>query len=49
MTIPIAKSFISRMFTIPKKDGTMRPLIDLRKLNKFVHSEHFKMDGIHLM
>ena len=49
LTIPIAESFISRMFLIPKKDGTMRPIIDLRELNKFVHSEHFKMEGIHLI
>ena len=30
LTIPIAESFISRMFLIPKKDGTMRLIIDLR-------------------
>ena len=32
-----------------KEGWTMRPIIDLRELNKFIHWEHFKMEGIHLI
>ena len=46
---PLRQCFISRMFLIPKKDGTMKPIIDLRELNKFIHWEHSKMEGIHLI
>jgi hypothetical protein len=46
---PQAGTFISRMFLVPKKKGSQRPIIDLRELKKFVHWEHFKMEGIHLV
>ena len=46
---PAEGGFISRMFVIPKKGGGLRPIIDLRDLNKFIHWEHFKMEGIHLI
>ena len=35
------------MFLIPKKDGKMRPVINLKSLNQFVMTPHFKMEGIH--
>ena len=35
------------MFIVPKKDGGQRPVINLKYLNKFVKSEHFKMEGLH--
>ena len=38
--------FYSNMFLVPKKDGKVRPVINLKKLNQFVHIHHFKMEGI---
>ena len=32
---------------VPKKDGGQRPVINLKHLNRFVKSEHFKMEGLH--
>lgn len=33
----------SLYFLIPKKDGSLRPILDLRPLNKYTVSEHFHM------
>ena len=35
------------MFMVSKKGGGQRPIINLKYLNKFVKSEHFKMEGLH--
>ena len=43
------KGFISNVFLVHKKDGGQRPVINLKKLNEYVHTEHFKMEGIHLL
>ena len=47
-TYPI-DSFVSKMFLVPRKDGSHRPIIDLRELNRSIQWEHFKMEGIHLL
>ena len=36
--------FFSPLFTIPKRDGGVRPVFNLRKLNEFIHAPHFKME-----
>ena len=46
---PHPQRFISQVFLVPKKDGSHRPIIDLRELNRFIFWEHFKMEGIHLV
>ena len=38
--------FYSRLFLVPKKGGSMRPVIDLSSLNKFIVSEHFQMENL---
>ena len=41
--------FLSNLFLVPKKEGGMRPVINLKGLNHFVKLEHFKMEGLHLL
>ena len=43
------RGFVSNVFLVPKKNGGQRPVIDLKKLNEYVYTEHFKMEGIHLL
>ena len=37
------------MFLVAKKDGGQRPVINLKPLNCYVNTEHFKMEGIHCL
>lgn len=45
--------YLSPIFLRPKKDGTQRMILNLKKFNKYVQYHHFKMDSlqtaIHLM
>ena len=38
--------FISNLFLVPKKTGDLRPVINLKPLNKFVVKRHFEMETI---
>ena len=40
------KQFISNLFTIPKKGGELRPVINLKPLNHCVEYHHFKMESL---
>jgi hypothetical protein len=37
--------FVSPVFTVPKKGGGHRPVINLKMLNQFIEYQHFKMDN----
>ena len=46
-TVPwneINSGFYSTFFLVPKKNGKMRPVINLRPLNRYLRKTHFKMD-----
>ena len=42
----VGPGFTSQLFTIPKKTGDLRPVLNLRPLNQFVPEKHFKMETI---
>ena len=46
--VPVTtKGYYSNMFMVPKKDGGQRPAINLKSLNKYMKSEHLRMEGLH--
>jgi len=40
-----SEGFYSRLFLVPKKNDQMRPVINLKQLNQWVETPHFKMEG----
>ena len=43
---PVPGQFVSHIFLVANQSGGMRPVINLKKLNKFLAREHFKMEHI---
>lgn len=41
--------FLSSIFTVSKKDGGDRPVVDSKKLNSLIHCPHLKMEGLFLV
>lgn len=46
---PCPGQFISRLFLVTKKDGSFRPVVNLKPLNQFIAKAHFKMEGINML
>lgn len=40
----IQTGFYSTLFLVPKKNGELRPVINLKPLNRYLRKQHFKMD-----
>lgn len=43
--VPRQKCFQSRMFTVPKQSGELRPILDLKGLNSFIRTPTFTMSN----
>ena len=41
---PSKDQFISKIFLVPKSDGTSRLVLNLKNLNEFINSNHFKLE-----
>ena len=50
LQVPVGTpGFLSPLFVVPKKNGKLRPVVDLRELNGYVVEEHFKMESINTL
>jgi hypothetical protein len=43
-SIPEGQQFVSSIFVVPKPNGSYRLILNVKKLNVFIESEHFKME-----
>ena len=41
------RGYVSPIFTVPKKDGSLRMILNLKRFNVHVEYQHFKMDSLH--
>ena len=44
---PHPNQFVSTLFSVGKKDGGNRPVINLKNLNKLIPYQHLKREGLH--
>ena len=42
--VQVTPGFYSRIFTVPKKTGGYRPVLDLSALNNYIRPIHFQME-----
>ena len=42
-------SFYSQLLVVPRKGEGLRPIINLKKLNRFVYPQHFKIESITML
>ncbi|CAJ0968421.1 unnamed protein product [Ranitomeya imitator] len=40
------RRFYSNLFVVPKKGDSVRPILDLKQLNKYVRVRHFRMESL---
>lgn len=43
---PAPRTFVSSIFCVPKRDGGLRPCLNLRPFNEFVTKRHFKLESL---
>lgn len=43
---PCPSQFVSRIFVVLKKDGSFKPVVNLKPLNRFMVTTHFKMESL---
>lgn len=43
---PTPRTFVSSIFCVPKRDGGLRPCLNLRPFNEFVTKRHFKLESL---
>ena len=41
----VPNQFLSKLFLVPKKDGSQRPVINIKPLNQYIWKRKFKMEG----
>jgi hypothetical protein len=46
---PTTGQFLGHIFLRPKRDGSLRPIFNLKQLNHYVEYKHFKMEGLFLL
>ena len=46
---PCPNQYLSRIFLVPKRDGSFRPVVNLKPLNQFRATVHFKMESLAMM
>src|SRR5690554_2266736 len=46
---PDKKEIFSNMFLVPKKNGSKRPVLNLRPLNAYVVPQRFKMESLQIV
>ena len=42
----VSTAFVSGFFIVPKSSGPLRPILNLKPLNRFIVYRHFKMEGL---
>ena len=43
---PSREGFTNPLFLVPKSDGSWHPVINLKALNKYIITRHFKMESV---
>lgn len=46
---PVKDQFLSPFFLVPKPNGTKRFILNLKNLNKYIHTSHFKLEDLRSM